>query len=367
MIAYWTTFTLSLALQATLGNAHGIPDGKYHSRSLAHCGEVLEARGLTQKVAAQRAEMVAKERKKRNLNDQDPHLKARSFYSSLATNHNVTYAGYTPGTNPAELFSNYDDSCLLAPQATYGPYYVAGELVRSDIAEDQEGIPMLLQLQFIDSKTCEPVTGVYADIWHADSAGDYSGVTYEDVSADNINATFFRGIQPTDHHGLVHFHSMFPGHYPLRATHVHVMIHNNATVHPNKTLELNSGNIAHVGQVFFDQDLINLADTISPYSENTNTMVKNSEDGIFYVEAEVIDPVTRYTFLGDSLEKGIMAWMVFGIDLDANYNDVVQAASYYGKDGGESNANYNLTKLGPLEQVPTTAKAPTTFTATISV
>ncbi|KAH7007655.1 dioxygenase family protein [Ilyonectria destructans] len=259
----------------------------------------------------------------------------RSFYSSLATNHNVTYAGYTPGTNPAELFSNYDDSCLLAPQATYGPYYVAGELERSDIAEDQEGIPMLLQLQFIDSKTCEPVTGVYADVWHADSAGDYSGVTYEDVSADNINTTFFRSIQPTDHHGL--------------------------------TLEMNSGNIAHVGQVFFDQDLINLVDTISPYSENTNTMVKNSEDGIFYVEAEVIDPVTRYTFLRDSLEKGIMAWMVFGIDLDANYNDVVQAASYYGKDGGKSNANYNLTKLGPLEQVPTTAKAPTTFTTTISV
>ncbi|TVY74178.1 hypothetical protein Focb16_v005349 [Fusarium oxysporum f. sp. cubense] len=145
------------------------------------------------------------------------------------------------------------------------------------------------------------------------------------------------------------------------------LVHQNATLLPNNTLQLNAGNISHVGQIFFDQDLINLVDTVEPYSSNTNEMVENMDDGVFYVEADGMDPVARYTFIGDTVSEGLMAWTVFGIDTDANNNDVVQAASYYGEDGGEANAEYNFTKLGAIEQVPSSFSGLTTVTTTVSV
>ncbi|KAG5789464.1 hypothetical protein H9Q69_011466 [Fusarium xylarioides] len=344
----WKLLISSLVLQAALANSHAASGGKHHTRSLSHCDEVLKQRGFAQQMASRRAEKLNKERKKRSIDEKAPLLNARSFYSSLATNHNVTYAGYSMDTPKEVLFANYSDACTLGQETTYGPYYVSGELIRSDIVDDEAGVPLHME--------------------HCNSTGIYSGVVDEVVSkASDLDTTFFRGIQPTDELGVVSFDTKFPGHYPLRATHVNVLVHLNAKLLPNNTLQLNSGNISHVGQIFFNQDLINLVDTVEPYTSNTNKMVKNVEDGVLYAEADGMDPVARYTFVGDTISEGLMAWTVFGIDTDANYNDVVQAASYYGEDGGEANAEYNLTKLGALEQVPSSFSGPTTFTTTVGI
>uniref|UniRef100_H3H631 Pectate lyase n=1 Tax=Phytophthora ramorum TaxID=164328 RepID=H3H631_PHYRM len=45
----------------------------------------------------------------------------------------------------------------LEPEVTQGPYYVNGELVRSDVREDQEGVDLYADVQIIDVNTCEPV------------------------------------------------------------------------------------------------------------------------------------------------------------------------------------------------------------------
>jgi protocatechuate 3,4-dioxygenase beta subunit len=45
-------------------------------------------------------------------------------------------------------------------------YYVSGELIRNSIAEGQPGLPLYVDLQFIDSKTCKPVPSLYVDFWH---------------------------------------------------------------------------------------------------------------------------------------------------------------------------------------------------------
>lgn len=55
--------------------------------------------------------------------------------------------------------------------------------------------------------------------------GVYSGVV-QDGNGDtsdkgNINETFLRGVQRTNHDGIVQFLSIFPGHYTGRATHIH--------------------------------------------------------------------------------------------------------------------------------------------------
>lgn len=37
---------------------------------------------------------------------------------------------------------------------------IDGELIRKDIVEDQEGVPLYLDIQVIDTSTCEPVPAV---------------------------------------------------------------------------------------------------------------------------------------------------------------------------------------------------------------
>ena len=43
---------------------------------------------------------------------------------------------------------------------------VDGELIRSDITDDQEGVPLYADIELIDVNTCEPVTNVYMDFLH---------------------------------------------------------------------------------------------------------------------------------------------------------------------------------------------------------
>ena len=37
---------------------------------------------------------------------------------------------------------------------------IDGEMIRKDIVEDQEGVPLYLDIQLIDTSTCEPVPAV---------------------------------------------------------------------------------------------------------------------------------------------------------------------------------------------------------------
>lgn len=42
---------------------------------------------------------------------------------------------------------------------------IDGEYIRSNVVEDQEGVPVTLDMQFIDVETCEPVQGAVIEIW----------------------------------------------------------------------------------------------------------------------------------------------------------------------------------------------------------
>lgn len=142
-----------------------------------------------------------------------------------------------------------------------------------------------------------------------------------------------RGIQETDDEGVAQFETIFPGHYTSRATHIHILVHSNVTVYENGTLG-NSVTGSHVGQGFFDQDLIYDADTISPYSSNTQTITTNEDDSILAEETATdgVDPIFEFTYLGDSLEDGLFAWLSFGID--TSESSTVKPAAYYYASGG---------------------------------
>ena len=201
---------------------------------------------------------------------------------------------------------------------------------------------LLLDFQVIDVATCDPVPDVYVEMWHCNATGVYGGVVASgngnQADASNINNTFLRGIQPTDSDGVAQFESVFPGHYSGRTTHMHVMVHTNATLQANNTLGLDNY-ASHVGQAFFDQTLLSAVSEVEPYASNTQSLTTNAQDSIASEESatEGVDPFVEYTLLGDSIEDGLFAWLAFGID--TSKSSAVTPASFLYKEGGQANAN----------------------------
>lgn len=56
------------------------------------------------------------------------------------------------------------------------PIDAEGEFIRSNIAEDEPGVPLIVDIQVVDVNTCEPVINTMIDMWHANATGVYSGV-----------------------------------------------------------------------------------------------------------------------------------------------------------------------------------------------
>lgn len=280
---------------------------KFSKRSLSHCADKIKARGLEARAVKRRSELAAASMAKRNLPKRD-------LTSLLNVTHHST-ADYTLDTSIETIFAT-NNSCVLSPEVTEGPYYVAGESIRQDVTETQAGVSLALDLQVLDVDTCEPVPNAYLEIWHCNSTGVYSGVTATgngDGSADNLNATFLRGVQQTDADGTVQFHTLVPGHYNGRTNHIHVMLHINATAFSNGTL-IDTTHVGHVGQAFFDQDLLTQVEATSAYSSNTQTVTTNEEDMILSQEAETSDPFIEYVLLGETVEDGLLGWLSFGVD-----------------------------------------------------
>jgi hypothetical protein len=112
------------------------------------------------------------------------------------------------------------------------------------------------------------------------------------------------------------------------------MIHHDVNVEANGTIT--GGRVSHVGQVYFDQDLLTLVEGTPAYSINTQPQLRNDADFLFSMgTAGGDDPVVRYAFLGDSPEDGLFAWIRFGVDLTAQrtYNP----AAYKDETGGHQN------------------------------
>jgi protocatechuate 3,4-dioxygenase beta subunit len=154
-------------------------------------------------------------------------------------------------------------SCVLTPEQTEGPYYIPNERVRRDITEGKRGRPLLLRLTVVDASTCKPIKGAAVDIWHADALGVYSG-----FGRGSGNRTFLRGIQRTDANGLARFRSIYPGWYPGRTVHIHVMVHV-------------GGNVVHTGQLYFPDALTDRVYRRAPYNRRPGRSTRNAADSIY--------------------------------------------------------------------------------------
>src|SRR5262245_65616218 len=59
--------------------------------------------------------------------------------------------------------------CVLTPELTEGPYYIAGEKLRRDIRDGHPGTLLTLRLAVLNAATCKPIKGAAVDVWHARS------------------------------------------------------------------------------------------------------------------------------------------------------------------------------------------------------
>ena len=196
---------------------------KRSPNTVRSCAPQLERRGASKAALARRQAVAQKARVKRGLNSP---LVRRDF-AAYNVSHEST-SGVTYGDDETLLFQD-DSTCILQPEVTQGPYYVDGELIRSDITDGQEGVPLYLDIQLIDTSTCEPVPAVYMDLWHCNATGVYSGVAAsgngnsDDLT--NLDATFLRGIVQTDANGVAQYESIVPGHYTSRKNSLFTSLH----------------------------------------------------------------------------------------------------------------------------------------------
>jgi protocatechuate 3,4-dioxygenase beta subunit len=187
---------------------------------------------------------------------------------SLVVAGGLAIAALAGGAIPASAASTASGSsavsCVLAPEMTQGPFYIANEKVRRNIREGLPGVALALRLGVVDASACKPIKGATVDIWHADAAGAYSGFGSNSTSG----RTFLRGIQKTDANGIARFDTVYPGWYQGRTVHIHVLVHV-------------GGNAVHTGQLFFDDSLTDRVFARKPYSARGTRDQRNSDDSIY--------------------------------------------------------------------------------------
>ncbi|HEV8660987.1 MAG TPA: protocatechuate 3,4-dioxygenase [Thermoanaerobaculia bacterium] len=194
------------------------------------------------------------------------------------------------------------DVCTLTCAATLGPCYYSGTTVRQDITEGKTGLPTLLSFLIVDADTCQPVQDATIDIWHTDNNGVYSAPINAMCNPNDALArqqTFLRGVQPTDTNGWAHFHSIYPGWYSGRTTHIH------ATIRRNNSEMVTT-------QFFFDDTLSDfIYRNHASYSHRPNKDTTNLSDNVIGGSTSRVKPFLFTPKLID--QKSLVALKVIAI------------------------------------------------------
>ena len=209
---------------------------------------------------------------------------------------------------------------LLSPEQIAGPYFRNPKLIRRNISEGLDGIPLVLRLTIVDAMTGQPVTGAIVDIWHCNARGAYSGWSKinpdQEVDVDAIGAiprtdddTYLRGGQFTDQKGIVRFTTIYPGFYAGRALHIHVAVR---VTSGNNYLE--ERHVAWVGQLYFPEVASRSVLNNREYSGRTVAPLTNDQDELYETMGGEASTLTVHTLSRDSKEDGFFGHLCIGID-----------------------------------------------------
>ena len=208
----------------------------------------------------------------------------------------------------------------LAPEQIAGPYFRNAKLLRRNISEGAEGLPLILRLTIVDAMTGEPVSGALVDIWHCNARGAYSGWSRIDpdkeVDVEAIGSiprtdddTYLRGSQFCDHKGRARFTTIYPGFYAGRALHIHVAVR---IVAGSEYLE--ERNVAWVGQLFFPEVVSRSVLNAQAYRGRVSTPLHNSEDSLYAGQNGEASTLTVWPIGRDSHDDGYFGHLTIGID-----------------------------------------------------
>ncbi|WP_207866994.1 intradiol ring-cleavage dioxygenase [Pseudomonas sp. 58(2021)] len=208
----------------------------------------------------------------------------------------------------------------LAPEQVAGPYFRNPRLLRRNISEGAEGLPLLLRLTIVDAMTAEPVSGALVDIWHCNACGSYSGwsrinpdlaVDVEDIGSipRTDDDTYLRGGQFSDHKGRVRFTTIYPGFYAGRALHIHVAVRIVAG-----SEYLDERNVAWVGQLYFPEVVTRSVLNTKAYRGRVSAPLNNCQDHYYTRMGGEASTLTVWPIGRDSHEDGYFGHLTIGID-----------------------------------------------------
>jgi protocatechuate 3,4-dioxygenase beta subunit len=161
-----------------------------------------------------------------------------------------------------------ESACVPTPAQTEGPYFFETGLMRSDIRDGKRGALLGLELRVVRADGCSPLPGALVEAWHADAAGNYSGFGRPDGNRVNAGGQrFLRGFQATDAEGRVRFMTIYPGWYPGRAPHVHLMV------------RAKEGTLLTT-QLYFPEELSETVYATAPYAGRRGRHTTNTADAI---------------------------------------------------------------------------------------
>lgn len=205
--------------------------------------------------------------------------KASGTTTTSATSGSTTTAVETTTTGAATTTTV--DACVLSPELTAGPYYLANPLNRTDITEGLPGTPLEFKVQVLALPECAPLAGAAVDIWHCDAGGEYSGWNgnslAETESEGKNDKSFLRGVQLTDENGVATFTTIFPGFYDGRTVHIHLKVIEGGKMGDTYA----GGHVAHIGQAFFEEALTAEIVSQGEYAKFTHERTTNDQDSIF--------------------------------------------------------------------------------------
>ena len=219
-----------------------------------------------------------------------------TIISSCSKDEDILTVDDTDGSTNGN--TNGSGDCELSPSETAGPFPIKtpSDLVRENIIGDRTGVALLITLTIQDqSDDCNPLEGVFVDIWHCDAQGDYSEYGGTGMQSANYTSNhFLRGRQTTDANGQASFISIFPGWYNGRAPHIHVEILNS------------NGNSIRVTQIAFPKDVCDTVYATSGYKGTANTL--NANDNVFSdsLDGNMLDSISGNTTDGYTLLKTIV-------------------------------------------------------------
>ncbi|HMF74395.1 MAG TPA: intradiol ring-cleavage dioxygenase [Bryobacteraceae bacterium] len=214
--------------------------------------------------------------------------------------------------------------CRPIAEQEVGPYYIADELLRSDIAEGKPGAPLSLRIVVLDARTCQPLAHAAVDLWHCDALGLYSGFTKQNAMGPggpppgnregppgiergrpaehhpSDQLTFLRGIQVTGDDGAVDFRTIFPGVYMGRTNHIHFKVRVGGRAAGQS---YQAGHTSHVGQIFFPEELAAKLMAEEPYRRHQIHRTTQAEDQIYGGQQGEL-PVARIEIQGRSRTAG---------------------------------------------------------------